>query len=642
SLARLFPRPSPSPSSTWLPPWQHREHAQGRVLLGETGHVLTAALMHHTAVHGCDDDHATYHKRQRQRDLHRMHTAFGRPPPSTAAAASAGARKLQEMPAAAAGYANGVAAFDLRGKTIPYVGGKTIPSPYGEAQTIRYGLYYLNVSLSSPAAFFPVIFETTSDMMWVPCDCNQCDTDSSLAPLSAPYYNPKKLAHSTARGLQQPSLPHRPPQHRLGAPEPLPLSTSSNASDSLMGSLPVPAAADWPSPSDMCQYVKHYDDGNTEGTLVTDVINLSVMQMGAGGVTAATSASTVPGGGQPLEGSAGSGSSVVSPRVLFGCSSLVQVQAGSLIRSPDPSISVNGLMGFGSGPRSVFHQLSSSPSSSLSSSSPSSSTDSSSQAAATPEADAAGTGAGAGQQEAVMPLAFAFCLDGGDTGGGHLAIGRSEQPADMQTAALWHRDRLPFHYINISGMSIGGRQVAGTDSLSAVDAFSLAGGTIIDSGTTFTALPPAVYTSLRDAVFSDPDFSYFSKTDLGDCTLFPSNTTLFDSVFPNLLISFGNTTWAVPPTNYLFFGGMDPTSGMELLCLAALPIVPSTRLPAIIGESWLKNFYILVDEERGLLHGQGAIPDTTSTSTQEQPWPRRAILDTQDKGGSRYQWQDNK
>ncbi|CAI5986954.1 unnamed protein product [Closterium sp. NIES-64] len=56
SLARLFPRPSPLPSSTWLALWQHREHAHGRVLLGETGHMLTAALVHHTAVHGCDDD----------------------------------------------------------------------------------------------------------------------------------------------------------------------------------------------------------------------------------------------------------------------------------------------------------------------------------------------------------------------------------------------------------------------------------------------------------------------------------------------------------------------------------------------------------------------------------------------------------
>ncbi|CAI5947460.1 unnamed protein product [Closterium sp. NIES-65] len=64
-----------------------------------------------------------------------------------------------------------------------------------------------------------------------------------------------------------------------------------------------------------------------------------------------------------------------------------------------------------------------------------------------------------------------------------------------------------------------------------------------------------------------------------------SNTTLFDSVFPNLFNSFGNTTWAVPPTNYLFFGGMDPTSSMELLCLAALPNIPSSRRPAIIGGS---------------------------------------------------------
>ncbi|CAI5507602.1 unnamed protein product [Closterium sp. Naga37s-1] len=593
-LARLFSRPSPSPSSTWLPPWQHREHAQGRVLLGETGHVLTAALMHHTAVHGCDGDHAAYHMRQRHRDKHRILTAFAPPPPSRA-----GARRLQESPATAAtGAASGVAAFDLGGRTIPY------------------GLYYLNVSLSSPARSFSVVFDTGSDMLWVPCDCIQCATDSSLVPLSAPYRpensitaqpvscssplcptgrpnigcgvapNLTRTPSTVSRSAQQPATPtsssaSNQPFAPIGVvPEPLPLSTSSNASDSLSDSLPQPAAADWPSPSDTCQYVIRYGDGSsTEGTLVTDVINLSVTQAGAGAVAAATSASSVPGGSQSLaEGSSGSGSSVVSPRVLFGCSSL---QTGTLISSP---FSVDGLMGFGSGPRSVIRQLSFSPSAAI---------------AAAPEAAGTGAGAGAGQQEAVMPFAFSFCLDGGDTGGGHLAIGRSEQPADMQTAALWHVDGLPYHYINITGMSIGGRQVTGADSLSAVDAASLAGGVIIDSGTTFTALPPAVYTSLKDAVFSDPLLSAFADPTLGDCTLFPSNSTLFDSVFPSLLISFGNTTWAVPPTNYLFLGGYMERTGMALLCLAALPI-SSSRVSAIIGESWLQNFYILMDEERGL------------------------------------------
>ncbi|CAI5532105.1 unnamed protein product, partial [Closterium sp. Naga37s-1] len=612
SLARLFPRP---PSSTWLPPWQRRGHAQGRVLLGETGHVLTAALVHHTAVHGCDADHATYHMRQRHRDKHRMLTAFAPPAPTRAAAAAAatGARRLQESPAtAAAAAASGIAAYDLGGRTI------------------RYGLYYLNVSLSSPARFFSVVFDTGSDMLWVPCDCIQCATNSSLVPLSAPYRPENSLtaqpvscssplcptgrpnigcgvAPNLTRTVRTPTTISRsaqPNSPTSGVPEPLPLSTSSNASDSLTGSLPL-AAADWPAPSETCQYVIRYGDGSsTEGTLVTDVINLSVTQAGVGGVAAATSApSAVPGGGQPLEGSAaGSGSSVVSPRVLFGCSSL---QTGTLISSP---FSVDGLMGFGSGPRSVIRQLSSSPSSpsSASSSSPSSVTDSPTQVAASSAAaataaaaEAAGTGAGAGQQEAVMPFAFSFCLDGGDTGGGHLAIGRSEQPAEMQTAALWHVDGLPYHYINISGMSIGGRQVAGADSLSTVDAASLEGGVIIDSGTTFTALPPAVYTSLRNAVFSDPLLSAFPDPTLGDCTLFPSNATLFDSVFPNLLISFGNTTWAVPPTNYLFLGGFMERTGMALLCLAALPI-SSSRVSAIIGESWLQNFYILMDEERGM------------------------------------------
>ncbi|CAI5509058.1 unnamed protein product, partial [Closterium sp. Naga37s-1] len=332
SLVRLFSRPSPSPSPTWLAPWQHREHAQGRVLLGESGHVLTAALLHHTAVHGCDADHATYHMHQRHRDKHRILTAFAPPLPSGAAAAAvataaAGARRLQESPATAAAAgaaAKGIAAFVLGGRTIPY------------------GLYYLNVSLSSPERSFSVVFDTGSDMLWVPCDCIQCATDSSLVPLSAPY-RPENSLTAQPVSCSSPLCPTGRPNIGCGVspnltrtpttisrsaqpgsptivvPEPLPLSTSSNASDSLMGSLPLAAAADWPSPSDTCQYVIRYGDGSsTEGTLVTDVINLSVTQAGAGAVAAPTSASAVPGGGQPLEGWAGSGRSAVSPRVLFG------------------------------------------------------------------------------------------------------------------------------------------------------------------------------------------------------------------------------------------------------------------------------------------------------------------------------------
>ncbi|GJP54416.1 hypothetical protein CLOM_g13504 [Closterium sp. NIES-68] len=615
SLSRLFPRAPSSPSSAWLPPWlQEGQRPQGRTLLGRRegdgrrggkgeadggrgggadgygngeqhqGHaVLTAALVHHSAAHGCAGDHVTYHTRQRHRDMARMCAVFAPLSPGNDASTPAAPRvalpsvkaaRVLQQTSAAAGAVPGIAAFDLGGRTIPY------------------GLYYLNVSLSSPARSFSLVFDTGSDMLWVPCDCILCATDSSLVPLSPPY-RPEDSLTAQPVTCSSPLCPSGRPNIGCGvAPNisrALPVHSNSSS--------PLPASS-WPSPSDTCQYVIRYGDGSsTEGTLVTDVINLSVTQTGAGAVAArdetvaaATSSPSVPGGGQALvEGAVGKGSGVVSSRVVFGCGRL---QSGSLINSP---FSVDGLMGFGSGPRSVIRQLSSLPSPGASP--PSSLTASAAQAAASPGAAAAG---GSEQQQgAVVALAFSFCLDGGDTGGGHLALGRAQQPAHMQTAALWHIDKLPYHYINISSMSIGGRQVADADSLSAVNRSSLAGGTIIDSGTTFTALPPAVYNSLRDVVFSDPLLSAFADPTLGDCTLFPSNATLFDEVFPDLLISFGNATWAVPPTNYLFLGGFMPRTRMVLLCLAALPI-SSSRVAAIIGESWLQNFYILMDEERGL------------------------------------------
>ncbi|CAM0951946.1 unnamed protein product [Alopecurus aequalis] len=88
---------------------------------------------------------------------------------------------------------------------------------------------------------------------------------------------------------------------------------------------------------------------------------------------------------------------------------------------------------------------------------------------------------------------FSYCLPSSSSAAGYLSLG-GPAPANARfTAMATRRDTPSFYYVNLVGIKVAGRTIR----ISPV-VFSSAG-TVIDSGTVITRLPPRAYTALRTA-----------------------------------------------------------------------------------------------------------------------------------------------
>ncbi|CAK9148749.1 unnamed protein product [Ilex paraguariensis] len=87
---------------------------------------------------------------------------------------------------------------------------------------------------------------------------------------------------------------------------------------------------------------------------------------------------------------------------------------------------------------------------------------------------------------------FSYCLPSKTSSTGHLTFGKNGVPSTVKFTPLSVNSQGPsFYFIDITGISVGGRQLSISSSV-----FKTAG-TIIDSGTVITRLPPAAYKALR-------------------------------------------------------------------------------------------------------------------------------------------------
>ncbi|KAF3792334.1 Aspartic proteinase-like protein 2 [Nymphaea thermarum] len=89
---------------------------------------------------------------------------------------------------------------------------------------------------------------------------------------------------------------------------------------------------------------------------------------------------------------------------------------------------------------------------------------------------------------------FAYCLPTGSESGS-LAFGADKSYDSVQFTPLLDDDR-PFYFVNVVGVSVGGRPLPISSSI------FVNSGTIIDSGTVITRLPAKAYSELRAAVRS--------------------------------------------------------------------------------------------------------------------------------------------
>ncbi|GJM98463.1 hypothetical protein PR202_ga15478 [Eleusine coracana subsp. coracana] len=90
---------------------------------------------------------------------------------------------------------------------------------------------------------------------------------------------------------------------------------------------------------------------------------------------------------------------------------------------------------------------------------------------------------------------FSYCLPSTSSATGYLSLGVTSAPANARFTAMATRSDEPsFYYVDLVGFKVAGRKVEVPAS-----AFKTTTGTIVDSGTVFSRLPPRAYAALRAA-----------------------------------------------------------------------------------------------------------------------------------------------
>uniref|UniRef100_A0ACD5YQY4 Uncharacterized protein n=1 Tax=Avena sativa TaxID=4498 RepID=A0ACD5YQY4_AVESA len=87
---------------------------------------------------------------------------------------------------------------------------------------------------------------------------------------------------------------------------------------------------------------------------------------------------------------------------------------------------------------------------------------------------------------------FSYCLPPKETSTGYLKLGGPSSASGFATTGLLTAWTAPtFYMVMLTGISVGGQQVGG------VPTSVFAGGTVVDTGTVITRLPPTAYAALR-------------------------------------------------------------------------------------------------------------------------------------------------
>ncbi|CAI5948633.1 unnamed protein product [Closterium sp. NIES-65] len=142
---------------------------------------------------------------------------------------------------------------------------------------------------------------------------------------------------------------------------------------------------------------------------------------------------------------------------------------------------------------------------------------------------------------------------------------------------------------------------------------AVSGGAVIDSGSTFTALPAPIFSALTSAVTSHPSvFSSLEKavnqsmrwSGFFRCLRTPKRMSSAElaSTYPPLQLDFSaNLLWAVPAYNYLFHKSLyyaSVASGSLPSMLCRTHLLPSGGL---LAGSWLRNNDVLFNHEKNTI-----------------------------------------
>ncbi|WCJ30448.1 Eukaryotic aspartyl protease family protein [Euphorbia peplus] len=185
------------------------------------------------------------------------------------------------------------------------------------------------------------------------------------------------------------------------------------------------------------------------------------------------------------------------------------------------------------------------------------------------------------QTETMYKKLFSYCLPVSSSSTGFLSFGASISNSAEYTPLSTKYPSSTFYDLDLIGITVGGENLSVTSS-------DFSSGTIIDSGTVITRLPPLVYSNLRSAFRAG--MSKYPRTQplsiLDTCYDF-SNYTTID--VPNISLSFNGGTQLVIDVQGVFI-----VNGVEQVCLAFAGNNNEGEI-AIIGNTQQKSFEVIYD-----------------------------------------------
>ncbi|CAA3000251.1 Protein ASPARTIC PROTEASE IN GUARD CELL 2 [Olea europaea subsp. europaea] len=150
---------------------------------------------------------------------------------------------------------------------------------------------------------------------------------------------------------------------------------------------------------------------------------------------------------------------------------------------------------------------------------------------------------------------FSYCLPSSSSSStGHLTFGNSEVSSNVKFTPFASSKGTSFYFVNILGISVGATQLAISPSVFKTT------GTIIDSGTVITRLPPAAYSALRTEF----------KKQMSKYPSAPPNDSLLDTCYD--LSKY--TTITIPKIGFTFDGNVK----VDIVASGILYTIDSSRV----------------------------------------------------------------
>jgi hypothetical protein len=158
-----------------------------------------------------------------------------------------------------------------------------------------------------------------------------------------------------------------------------------------------------------------------------------------------------------------------------------------------------------------------------------------------------------------------------------------------------------FYYLSLQGITVGKTRLPFNASVFAIKDDG-SGGTIIDSGTSITNFPQAVFESLQEAFVSQMPLPVANNSDGRLCfaAISSSSSTAADTTkvrVPKLILHLDGADWDIPRENYmLHVQDVDGTGAGDGLCL----VIDSSGVDdgfTIIGNFQQQNTHIVYDLE---------------------------------------------